>query len=1789
MSQIPKAKTSLPKPSLSQIATATGSQLDLYAGRSNQTAKAPETTESFRIGDRIWVGGTKQGTIKFIGETKFAPGEWAGVELDEAQGKNDGSVGGEVYFSCPPNHGVFSRCNRLSRKQSVVAADTVSSLRKQSRVSGALQSPSGSISDLRKGSISPTLSPAESTCSLANTPLEVGDRVIVASSMAGTKTGTLRYLGPTDFAKGEWAGVELDAAIGKNDGSVDGKRYFQCDPNFGLFAPIHKVTKSPKMKMMKPSAITPKLRRESSNLSDVSINSSAMKNLQRTPQRKQSMTGSSVGLVTPATVKLNTTALKDQLKEKDQHIEQLLKEREMERSEVAKAASQTDEAETKLALLKQEFDAYKQQNKDGTNEEEVSKLKDMLEEEKRKNEDLQFRLEEEEILRTEGNNSSVEVEENMKVLRTKIISLEEGSQELKEQKESIEKQLEEEKSRIEKLEKEKATFQNTIKEKGELQDKLNKLNRELLQEQKRCENFESEANKVFEAEEQLMVVNEELSIAKKKLEESEANYEREKKQKDELMQGQKSQDVSISEKIIQFENESRQNESQILELKHELEKFKGLSEDSEAKYTTSVGELNNMKKMYQELTVQSEKQQTEINEKHANIQEVTEKLQEVKNQVVTLENMRDTDTVKVKELEVSLNNKEKENNLLKDQLDQTGFDAQKELQERCEEVSNLKLKLNSMETNIETLKNDITTKNDAFQEASSNLAVSEKNIATLSELKTSLEKEVNALKDSTKNATSEVSRLIDASNKKEEDISSLNQTIKSLNSDIEELKDNVKSSSNKHKEDLENSSKNYEEQLVSLQKTMKQLEKDLELSRKEFASSKTKWETEQTELTESQESTVDKLNKNIQTKEARIEELEMKVKNLREESVTKESNSENILNDLQQLEEKLKSSTAEHEKEISELTIKISEKQAEVEQQIENKSRLEIEIKELKIVEQKMNDTTIELKEMEDKNISLKEEKQALDAQIKDLLSNSNNSSEQLEKLSEDNAKLTSEMEKVKEEKSESKQKLLKMQNELDQLRNSSAKEIEKIKEENDKDILKLNEQLEQASKENEENSKSKNDIIEEQNKTIDILKKSMNDIKAEKETMIINHDTEISKVNMEIQKREDAIIEKDEKIERLQWKKDDMEKQLEKLREDHEEEMGEMVDVVNDLKLKEDELLSLEKDMKTKTGKIDELCKQLLQQEQSHKEFIKKKDASLEEELKSMETKIEEAKSQSAFLKDQMGNMKVESDLQIQKIRMEFEVEINGLTGTLDQKSALIDKLKDDLGNKESELEFVKEELQNKKDELEDIADDLDIKEASFSNEFKEVEEKHQEEVEELITKNENLSSTISNLKETMAKQTAEFDAKMDDILKNKKADINNMKDQLSEKEIVIMDLQANIKTFDEKIHNLESTMEGEATLATTKIEKISGENEALRRSKYELENSVKNVTIEKDHIIHLNEDLSIRIVEFEVQVKEMRSQYESLQMEYQKQTFELKERTEKANLDNGSLADLQKLLDDERFRVDELQVSLNDVEAERDQLSRNLNTMESQNKELNKVNEHNENLRFEVAELTKKNEFLFAEIAKERLRLESKIETLVDSLEEKKKEYSIKEFEVSQLQTENSDLTSYKRQVLMLEQEKRDMEAQLIQVVAESRLQQGSAKSPSPGYTKDSNHNEGDDSLKMQIEFLNSVIVDMQRKCDKLSTQLELYESAGILDESAEFMFNGVSSRAIPPRLFCDICDEFDLHDTEDCPTQATPVVEETTHTKKGGKRGVERPYCDTCEIFGHKTEDCNDNETF
>ncbi|CAG9819041.1 unnamed protein product [Phaedon cochleariae] len=58
---------------------------------------------------------------------------------------------------------------------------------------------------------------------------------------AGDKEGILRFVGTVRFAKGTWCGIELNAPIGKNDGSVCGVRYFACSARCGLMAPLAKV------------------------------------------------------------------------------------------------------------------------------------------------------------------------------------------------------------------------------------------------------------------------------------------------------------------------------------------------------------------------------------------------------------------------------------------------------------------------------------------------------------------------------------------------------------------------------------------------------------------------------------------------------------------------------------------------------------------------------------------------------------------------------------------------------------------------------------------------------------------------------------------------------------------------------------------------------------------------------------------------------------------------------------------------------------------------------------------------------------------------------------------------------------------------------------------------------------------------------------------------------------------------------------------------------------------------------------------------------------------------------------------------------------------------------------------------------------------------------------------------------------------------------------------------------------------------------------------------------------
>ena len=52
------------------------------------------------IGDAVYIQKFDcNGTIRFIGTTRFKEGVWYGVELDEPKGKSNGTIQGEWYFS----------------------------------------------------------------------------------------------------------------------------------------------------------------------------------------------------------------------------------------------------------------------------------------------------------------------------------------------------------------------------------------------------------------------------------------------------------------------------------------------------------------------------------------------------------------------------------------------------------------------------------------------------------------------------------------------------------------------------------------------------------------------------------------------------------------------------------------------------------------------------------------------------------------------------------------------------------------------------------------------------------------------------------------------------------------------------------------------------------------------------------------------------------------------------------------------------------------------------------------------------------------------------------------------------------------------------------------------------------------------------------------------------------------------------------------------------------------------------------------------------------------------------------------------------------------------------------------------------------------------------------------------------------------------------------------------------------------------------------------------------------
>ncbi|XP_076108571.1 uncharacterized protein LOC143076624 isoform X10 [Mytilus galloprovincialis] len=1017
----PKSASSLPAPdkakrtipsAIAKSARAAGfsaTQADKYATTVVNKLPGPEyevpppPSDDFKIGDRVWVGGSKPGVIAFLGETQFAAGEWAGVALDKQEGKNDGSVKGIRYFQCESDRGVFARISKLSRTPGLLPM----SGKMDDTLSETPMKPNGPARRPTTPSVTPSrgvfgsntslsrASPAPGTRPGSRPALKVGDRVFVS----GSKMGTLQYMGETDFAKGEWAGVELDEKQGKNDGAVAGKRYFECKPMFGLFAPIHKVTRltSGTAGPGKP-ATTPTS--QSRSLMNTSLRLSKERS---GSQESVSSISSSASSVSRSRVRLGVTSLGNQkaLKEKEEHIEQLLKERDLERSEVARAAAQCDEAEGQMSMMRGEQERYKQDVDDtvlklrslvADMQQEKVELVNQLDTEKRKVEDLQFQIEEEAM--TKDDMESRTEEEEMKFRE-------------------IERLQQREKERADKLEQELYAMKAMAKDNTEklesteelnitYLDQIEEITHKLSQAETKIKGYESnrleegaktsqvsleleeKENKISELEEILTTKNKEVKQLSNNLQEVEEDLFA-SREKNNHMKNQ------VEKLTSQMDNQSKASETFNLE----LQQLKSQISDLQRKLDSSEDKAKRLNDEKIQLEQQMSDMMRNSGDSSKRLSILTEQLQD-RNR-------------KIQDLQADLSSSTQQTAKLREEKDRLRKEGEKEREnlfvKHNDVVNTIKLTLQDVQKELSKSNNKMTAMKEEFEKEKED-AINRK-ITEINNLKKNLEQSKADL-EKQEVQTQAHKQVLDKTNMEMEALKFEKEKADKLVKRLESEKDGINTDLIHIRVTNSKVQLEYEKMVDEKNKLQQQIE-DLKEDKDKVSETKTSILQEKEELVTEKTKLVednDKVNRelveskaSLQQKDIQIEELQKEVEKMKTEVNDKE----------EAMSQKSQSQSQDLQTQIEKAQARVKELDGMLQSEI---SRGEKTVKELEKkllmqtseTDQRYNQLEALFKEVEDERDTMKAQ-----------LEFSNLVAEERRRLEEQNMQLNQEMEKTEE------------------------------------------------------------------------------------------------------------------------------------------------------------------------------------------------------------------------------------------------------------------------------------------------------------------------------------------------------------------------------------------------------------------------------------------------------------------------------------------------------------------------------------------------------------------------------------------------------------------------------------------------------------------------------------------------------------------------------------------------------------------------------------------------------
>ncbi|XP_033230832.1 restin homolog isoform X2 [Belonocnema kinseyi] len=1626
------------------------SEAGLRRGSDNSVVLT-EDTDSFIIGDRVWVGGTKPGQIAYIGETQFAPGDWAGIVLDEPIGKNDGSVAGSRYFQCEPKRGIFSRLSRLTRQPLADVANM------------SPNSPTESTRCSLNKSVSPSLNTSTtSLSSVSHKELRIGERVIVSSSQ-GSKTGVLRFLGTTEFAPGEWCGVELDEPQGKNDGSVNETRYFECHPKHGLFAPVHKVSRSPSNKrsmcmVHRPTgaALNSSLRKMGSRESLVSVSSIA--------STSASIAGRSVTSTSRRTSVLTSTpagrSMQDILKDKQQEIETLRKERNLERERVTKAASQADQAEQSAITLKKEYDKFRQDMEKTVQDsesalaillDEKKNLGMQLEEEKRRCEDLLFRFEEESIYKDDIQVINVLNENKIK---------------------EIEKQLSEERERVVLLEK--------------------------------------ESTKLFEAEEELARLRVELQTIQ------------EKNQSKDLIEHTKNLEVEKTKLVKQMEEKDvavQRFVEEMNDLKEQLNRKEQESPSQKDSETCWQRVAEEAKRVLQEKCDIIDKMEKEF---ALNADTLTKEIQRLKKVIESITNQ----TAKEKNDLITKYQKalkEKEN-VISSKTDELSSELEKQLGSQKVALQQLKddnvKHINQLSASF---KEQLTEKENHIQRISSQL---EQKIAETDKLII----DVNALQNSHKGADEEIRKLsthIEELNTKlkltEENNSVLNIKVKELHVTSKESNTRILKEKFELEQKVATLSAKLENSILQLNK----LDEGLKAK-----------ETELAQLRCDKSAEIEEITSNLQG------QIENKCKYIQDMSADATQKSLRLTN-LEKAVADLKSRIVNKDEEIKSLLEKISELQDSLTLSEQTKFNLESE---LGIYETNVQDLNHKLTRDEGEICQLTEQKKKLEEEISNIISTSADSSDQLTEYNEDLRNKEKELD-VSRDKIFSLEKSLsateaKLQA-FDQNLVKTYSLVEKLKAKNKI----VNSQMEVEKNELQSLSGQLIEFKKREKEHLEVIKKNEN-----VEKTLIQKATELNQLAEALKKAEQDDAQLNEKMITL-----DNQYRYEKLQ---------LKKSADEVELR---LVASEERLKV----VESMKNQLEVEQNINKEAIKELHEKLDLEGNSR-SRIEAEIEAKQFKIDQMDNQITELRKEKDGINASFKAANLKYGETLTELILLKSTYSNTTSETSLELANVKKQLIN----AESVKDQLE-------NSLSELNAAVNESRNQLTTVTQNAKLIEDKLRET----EIVVEGKNAQILKLEKA-VEGLKEEKKSTKQELSGLQQNLSSKEQEVINEVSALKDIQKTSEEKFTSNQVELKAKQDLVKELECTIKQMKKSKEsaHISNaaFGSEIKQKSSEMEASLRknnELQESKELLEALVEKQKNEL-------NLMETLVADLQTKL-----------TSLEASQTQKSKLDQDLKNKEIKTKqsEIDEVRKENKNMQ------TAKNN-----LEKILMETEEKLEVLSNSVESKEKETDknaqnlvekvnlicqecshLKESR-SRLEQENKQLMDkYAKSTeslhLMNVSAKNkgnvEMNANTISIQAAGEAKENTM-SPESDYKKLLEENE---MVKGQIDFLNSVIVDMQRKNETLLCKIELLELGMPVNEADDYNRSTLEKRHAPPRMFCDICDQFDLHETEDCPRQSQEYQPEPKISRPEKKPRVERAYCENCEVFGHDTQSCDDAETF